>query len=114
MREQECYLMEERLAALHQQSSWQGVSSDDLAAVIAQSDKQRYEIRDGLIRAYYGHSIPQKMTREPATPPAMLFHGTTQEAVRAIKVEGLKPMRRQYVHLSAEEATARVVALRRT
>jgi putative RNA 2'-phosphotransferase len=29
-------------------------------------------------------------------------------------VEGLKPMQRQYVHLSAEEATARTVALRRT
>jgi putative RNA 2'-phosphotransferase len=106
--------VDELLAALRQRSPWQRASVDDVAAVIAQSDKPRYEMRGGLIRAFYGHSIPQKMTRELATPPAMLFHGTTPEAARTIKVEGLKPMRRQYVHLSAEEATARVVALRRT
>src|SRR5713226_1032294 len=70
--------IEELLAALRQRSPWQGVSSDDLAAVIAQSDKQRYEMRDGLIRASYGHSISQKMTYELATPPPTLFHGTTQ------------------------------------
>jgi len=87
---------------------------EDIVAIMAQSDKQRFEMRDGMIRAYYGHSIPQKVLRELAIPPATLFHGTTQEAVKAIEVEGLKPMGRQYVHLSDEEATARTVALRRT
>jgi len=87
---------------------------EDIVAIMAQSDKQRFEMRDGMIRAYYGHSIPQKVLRELAIPPATLFHGTTQEAAKAIEVEGLKPMGRQYVHLSDEEATARTVALRRT
>ncbi len=107
--------VQDLLTALRQQhSSWRDVSEADLATVIAQSDKRRYELRAGMIRAYYGHSVAQKMTREAATPPATLFHGTTPEAAKVILVEGLKPMRRQYVHLSSEVETARTVALRRT
>ncbi len=107
--------VEELLAALRQRSpSWHNVSVDDFVAIITQSDKKRYEMHAGMIRAYYGHSVPQKMTRELAIPPALLFHGTTQKAAHIIGKEGLKPMQRQYVHLSAEEATARMVALRKT
>ncbi len=101
---------EELLAALRQRrSEWRQLSMDDLAAVIAQSDKKRYEIR-----AYYGHSLAQKIVREAAIPPAILFHGTTPDAARQIKVQGLRPMNRQYIHLSEDEETARQVALRRT
>lgn len=107
--------VEELLTALRQRRhKWQNVSADDFATVIAQSDKKRYEMRDGLIRAYYGHSIAQKMVREPTVPPETLFHGTTPEAARLIKTQGLKTMRRQYVHLSEDQETARQVALRRT
>src|ERR1041385_414470 len=93
---------------------WHDLRVEDFAEVIAQSEKQRYELRDGKIRAYYGHSTPQKITQEVTPPPEILFHGTTPYAARSIRVEGLKPMKRQYVHLSADEATARQVALRRT
>lgn len=106
--------VQDLLVALRERGSWHDVTVEDIAAIISQSDKQRYEMRDGMIRAFYGHSIPQKMTHELATPPATLFHGTTPTAASAIKIEGLRPMQRQYVHLSAEEATARAVALRRT
>ena len=105
--------VQDLLLAIRDHSSWKDINVDDIAAVIAQSSKQRFEMHDNMIRAYYGHSIPQKITREIATPPAILFHGTTQEAADKIKVAGLKPMKRQYVHLSADEATARAVALRR-
>jgi putative RNA 2'-phosphotransferase len=106
--------VQQLLVALRQHNPVQSIITDDIAAVIAQSSKQRFEVQDDMIRAYYGHSIQQKMTRKLATPPTILFHGTTPEAANAIKTEGLKPMKRQYVHLSAEEATARAVALRRT
>lgn len=102
------------LTALHTRASYHDVDIKDIAAIIEQSDKQRFEMHDGMIRAYYGHSIPQKVKHEPTIPPTILFHGTTPAAARRIKIEGLKPMRRQYVHLSAEESTARTVALRRT
>lgn len=97
-----------------QHNSWQHLSEADFAAVIAQSEKQRFEMRDDRIRAFYGHSVPVQAAKKPETPPAVLYHGTTPQAARTIRIEGLKPMKRQYVHLSADEATARQVALRRT
>jgi len=96
------------------QSEWHNLQVEDFASVIAQSEKRRFEMRDGNIRAYYGHSVSQKMAKEPAIPPAILFHGTTPEAVSIIQRDGLKPMKRQYVHLSADAETARQVAVRRT
>jgi putative RNA 2'-phosphotransferase len=102
------------LRALHSHNRWSRVSEDDLAAIMAQSDKQRFEIRDDRIRAYYGHSILERVERETTVPPEILYHGTTAQAAAAIRVEGLKPMKRQHVHLSADQQTARIVALRRT
>jgi putative RNA 2'-phosphotransferase len=103
------------LAALHQRhSAWRNLRESDLADMMVQSEKQRFEMRDGKIRAFYGHSIVDKIERDSVEPPTILYHGTTPQAARAIQVEGLKPMRRQYVHLSADRETAQQVALRRT
>lgn len=93
---------------------WANLQEADLHAVMANADKQRFEIRDGKIRAIYGHSVRDKIARMPITPPAILYHGTTPQAAASIRAQGLKPMRRQYVHLSADEATAILVARRRT
>ncbi|GCE11322.1 RNA 2'-phosphotransferase [Tengunoibacter tsumagoiensis] len=97
-----------------QRSAWRLLQTTDLERVIAESDKKRYEIREGRIRAYYGHSIEQKMQHEPVEPPVILYHGTTPEAAPSIRRQGLKPMQRQYVHLATDIETARQVALRRT
>lgn len=106
--------VEELLAALRQRrESWHDVSEADLAAVIAQSEKRRFELRDGRIRALYGHSVPGKLAKKPAAPPTTLYHGTTSAALPSILNAGLQPMRRQYVHLSVEEDTAQQVARRK-
>lgn len=89
------------------------VTEDDLAAVLALPGKQRYEIEDGRIRARYGHSIAERVEHPTATPPEVLFHGTSAAVVADILREGLRPMARQYVHLSADRATARQVGARR-
>ncbi len=94
-------------------AEWSGVSHDDLAAIIAQSDKQRFEMDGDRIRALYGHSVPQRLQRVPAEPPSTLFHGTSVNAEHSILAEGLKPMGRQYVHLSADQEMARQVAARK-
>lgn len=86
----------------------------EIEAIIAESEKQRFELRDGKIRAFYGHSLPTKIEKEAAIPPNILYHGTTREAAEAILREGLKPMKRQYVHLSTDQKTANMVGLRRT
>jgi putative RNA 2'-phosphotransferase len=107
--------VDELLTALQQRrSAWHNVSLSDITTIITESSKQRFELHDGKIRAFYGHSLPEKVEKLPATPPATLYHGTTPQAAAAIRHEGLKSMKRQYVHLSTDEKTAKLVALRRT
>lgn len=96
-----------------QRAAWRGLTAGDLAGMIARADKRRFELRDGRIRALYGHSLPGRLRKVPAAPPPVLFHGTSRSAVEAIRAVGLRPMRRQYVHLSADRETARQVAARK-
>ena len=102
------------LAALRaERSDWQGLTADNLAAMIAASTKRRREMADGRIRALYGHSVPGKLARTPSTPPDWLYHGTAPRALEAIRQNGLQPMARQYVHLSNNRAHAIEVGRRK-
>src|SRR5204863_122626 len=80
------------LAALRQETpAWRDLTERDLAEMIGGSSKQRHEMAGGRIRALYGHSLPGKLRRMPATPPAELFHGTAPETVQKIRKSGLLP-----------------------
>ncbi len=106
--------VDDLLQALREhRTAWRGLKLDDLQRMIARSDKARFELERGRIRARYGHSLPGKLAQTPAAPPSVLYHGTPSRALPAILSEGLKPMRRQYVHLSTDEATARQVGGRK-
>lgn len=88
-----------------------GASEQDVEAVIreVEPDKCRFTLSDGDIRANYGHSIAEKILHQPASPPDMLLHGTSEKAVDVILQQGIRPMRRQYVHLTTNaELAARV------
>ena len=61
----------------------------------------------------YGHSIPMHIVKEEKTPPDKLYHGTARRFIESIEKNGLLPMSRQYVHLSADIDTAKKVGLRR-
>lgn len=103
------------LAAVREQrDEWRDLSRMDVERMIESSAKRRHEISGGRIRALYGHSVPGKLRREPATPPAILFHGTSPDAASLIACDGLRPMSRQYVHLSVDVATAREVGRRKS
>lgn len=93
---------------------WTGLSYDALADMVEHGDKRRYELDGDRIRALYGHSLPGRVTHPTTVPPRTLYHGTTAEALRQIRRDGLLPMARQYVHLSADVATARAVGSRRS
>jgi putative RNA 2'-phosphotransferase len=81
-------------------------------AVVADCEKQRFEIEGDRIRARYGHSVPQRVTYPPVEPPPVLYHGTSRAALPAIRREGLRAMRRQYVHLSTTPEQALAVGRR--
>ena len=88
------------------------VDKKTVEKIIAESEKKRFELVDGKIRATYGHSISTKIEFKESIPPNILFHGTSHKAYDLICKEGLKPMNRQYVHLSVDAATARKVGAR--
>jgi putative RNA 2'-phosphotransferase len=107
--------VEALVGALRQAApEWAEVSRSTIAEVIAESDKHRHEMVGDRIRALYGHSVPGKLRREAATPPPVMFHGTSSQVAETILREGLRPMGRQYVHLSVDEGTAVAVGERKT
>lgn len=101
------------LYSLRESKEWQGLNEQDLYTMVEKSDKKRHEVFDGRIRALYGHSIPQKIVKEPEAPPEILYHGTARRLIQEIKEKGLLPQNRQYVHLSVDTETAFQVGKRR-
>lgn len=102
------------LHALNESNSYEKeITQADLEQIIKQSDKKRHEIVGDKIRALYGHTLPQIIKKEPGIPPTILYHGTTHKALSQILQSGLKPMQRQYVHLSVDIETATSVGKRR-
>jgi putative RNA 2'-phosphotransferase len=88
-------------------------SYTDLEKVVAgDSDgKKRYQIVDGRIRALFGHSEGvREVSYTPAVPPEIIYHGTTRSALPVIRKEGLKAMKRQYVHFTINTKRAIKVA----
>jgi putative RNA 2'-phosphotransferase len=101
------------LALRKERPAWADLTEADLVRMIESSSKRRHEVKDGRIRALYGHSLAGKLKKTPATPPAVLYHGTAPDLVSRIQSAGLLPMGRQYVHLSVDEATAVEVGRRK-
>ncbi|WP_324679305.1 RNA 2'-phosphotransferase [Hymenobacter sp. GOD-10R] len=93
----------------------QALTHLELSEIVADSDKKRFafDATGTLIRAQQGHSVSVDLQLAPATPPAVLYHGTVGAALAAIRREGLQKMNRHHVHLSPDVETARRVGARR-
>lgn len=91
------------------------ITREELGEVVARKDKRRFGFDETgeRLRANQGHSIPIDLGLVPATPPAVLFHGTNVAALKRILDEGLRPMNRHHVHLSTTAESARRVGARR-
>lgn len=88
---------------------------NDLEDIVRTDEKGRYSFNSDktMIRANQGHSTNQvNITFKEVIPPDVLFHGTGARTLDIISKEGLKPMSRQYVHLSKDEETAIKVGAR--
>jgi putative RNA 2'-phosphotransferase len=104
--------LEELVNAIQQENQWEDVSQEIIEQVVHECEKQRYEIIDTNIRARYGHS-KSHVSYIPTVPPNSLYHGTNTKAISAIMHSGLKPMNRQYVHLSETTKFATIAGKRR-
>ncbi|MDM0108659.1 RNA 2'-phosphotransferase [Variovorax sp. J22R24] len=93
----------------------QMLSLGELHEIVATNDKARFTLSpDGVrIRAAQGHSVPVVLNLRTVVPPPVLYHGTVRKNLPAIRREGLKPMSRHAVHLSATKEAAAAVGGRR-
>lgn len=91
------------------------LSREELAAVVATNDKQRFAFSqdDRRIRANQGHSVEVELGYRPAEPPEFLYHGTVERFLPSIRAKGLLKGQRHHVHLSPDMATAAKVGARR-
>lgn len=89
-------------------------TSDLIKQVVINNDKQRFALsEDGKsIRANQGHTIDVDLDLPFVEPPEYLFHGTAIQNIDLILSEGLKPMKRNDVHLSYNQTIARSVGMR--
>lgn len=78
------------------------------------SERRRFAIENGRMRALYGHSARVRLSLPEHDPPDTLFHGTTSSEARQIRDEGLRPAERAHVHLSGTREEAFSVGRRHT
>ncbi|KSW11378.1 RNA 2'-phosphotransferase [Pyrodictium occultum] len=96
---------------------YQWVTPEHIVAVALLDPKGRFQLSEDMrrIRAAYGHSIRLRLGYRPLSSrelPQVLYHGTVVENLRPILREGLKPMKRLMVHLSARPQEALEAARR--
>src|SRR5574338_330015 len=62
------------------------LTRDELAEVVATSDKQRFAFDETgtRIRANQGHSVEVDLQLQPTTPPDVLYHGTALQNIESI------------------------------
>lgn len=105
--------LERLLEVINATKGWAWVRAEHVEDVIAHQTKRRYEIVDDDIRAIYGHTLDAAVSYPQVVPPDILLHGTARRFVDTIRREGLKPMKRQYVHLTDDPALAHLTGARR-
>jgi putative RNA 2'-phosphotransferase len=105
--------IDQLLDGLREVPAYREVTREEVERLVANQTKRRFEIAGERIRALYGHSVPGRLAKEASAPPERLLHGTAARFLAEIRADGLRPMRRQYVHLSVDEAMARQVGSRK-
>jgi putative RNA 2'-phosphotransferase len=92
----------------------QVLTIDDIAYVVASSDKQRFVLDPSgqRIRANQGHSVKVDLELAALQPPMLLYHGTATRFLTSIRQSGLLKQARHHVHLSPDADTAILVGSR--
>lgn len=93
-----------------------GINRTKLEEIVETDNKNRfaYSSDKNKIRANQGHSLSVDVELKETQPPKSLYHGTSSKVIDIIMQEGMKPMSRQYIHLSLDEDTAINVGNRHT
>lgn len=79
---------------------WEQLNREGFIERLDDPEVQRFERHGTVVRATYGHSIEVDLDYPEIDPAFPLYHGTSPDAWSSVREDGLKPMSRQYVHLS--------------
>ena len=92
----------------------QPITRDQLEDAVFTNDKARFALdrENNRIRARQGHSIDVDLSLQQTRPPDRLFHGTVEKFLASIRTGGLRPGKRQHVHLSPTVEATRTVGAR--
>lgn len=90
-----------------------GLGRKQLELIVKFDKKGRFEMRNGRIRARYGHSIEVNTSwSENGVIPSKLYHATSPQNLESIRKRGLLPMKRREVHMCATPHEAIEVGIR--
>ncbi len=96
---------------------YQWVTPEHIIMIASLDPKGRFEVKDGKIRAVYGHSkgiSPDKLPQYPVdTAAKVLYHGTASHFLSSILRNGIRPEKRHYVHLTSDPTIAAETGSRR-
>jgi putative RNA 2'-phosphotransferase len=90
-----------------------GIEVEDIKLIVEKDPKKRFQIKEGKIRARYGHSVEVEPLEQPEEVTDVLYHGTSPKSLDSILKEGIKPGRRKFVHLSLTVEEAWLVGKRK-
>ncbi|WP_175059123.1 RNA 2'-phosphotransferase [Thermococcus sp. 2319x1] len=96
--------IEEVVGAVKKSHLW--VEKEHLLWIIENDPKGRFEIRGNKIRARYGHTFDVSLDHEEDVEVKVLYHGTPRRNLEKILKEGIKSMKRKFVHLTTSKEEA--------
>lgn len=89
------------IGAIQRNRRYHWIRPYHVEAIAATDDKGRYQIESGMIRATYGHTLEVDLSDMPDADLEFLYYPASEEEADIILENGIKPMDRKYIHLSA-------------
>lgn len=77
-----------------------------IQAIVETDEKGRYQIKSGMLRATYGHSLDVDLDLPTDDIPDKLYFPTTKQEIDILLETGLQPADRKKVHLSITKIDA--------
>ncbi len=83
------------------------LKEEHVIALAETDDKGRYQMKDGMIRATYAHTIDVDLSDLPDDDiPEVLYYPASEEEAPMLLERGITPMGQTYVHLSGTKEKA--------
>jgi putative RNA 2'-phosphotransferase len=98
------------MEVIGEQRNLESTTEEDVRLLAQAQGRARFEIRDRRIRATYGHSFRRLIQYPVVHPPEHLYVGLPRTQLAEIRATGLRPVGRQFVHLSENRDEALEIA----